>query len=205
MGLSATSGAIHRKLDFWYLCYDNEAFGNTGFQLSSSSPMGSETSTTPEGTLQRKKDLFEIWRAHRPPYAATVCSHEPVDLAEKVHRALEIDGPKLFLSLAVCPTGWGFEPSLEDEIARLAVETGVWPLKEAPREGKVRHTYIPSSRLPVEEYLKPQRRFRHLFHPERLEDDLRTIQENVDFYWETVAGDELAEPTGHTDPPPSRS
>ncbi len=110
----------------------------------------------------------------------------------------------MFLSLAVCPTGWGFEPSLEDEIARLAVETGVWPLKEA-REGKVRHTYIPSSRLPVEEYLKPQRRFRHLFHPERLEDDLRTIQENVDFYWETVAGDELAEPTGHTDPPPSRS
>ena len=105
MGLSATSGAIHRGLDFWYLCYDNEAYGHTGFQLSSGSPLGSWTATTRAGSQRTKKDIFEIWRAHCPPYVATVSSHEPVELAEKVDRALKLRGPKLFLSLAVCPTG----------------------------------------------------------------------------------------------------
>ncbi|MGE5190995.1 MAG: thiamine pyrophosphate-dependent enzyme [Deltaproteobacteria bacterium] len=185
MGLSSTSGAIHRGLDFWYLCYDNEAYGNTGFQLSSASPEASRTSTTTDVWRQRKKDIFEIWRAHHPPYVATVSAHEAVDLAEKVHRALAIRGPKLFLSLAVCPTGWGFEPELGDELAHLAVETGVWPLKEAVG-GKVRHTYIPNRFRPVAEYLEPQRRFRHLFHPQRNEAELAKIQAEVDAYWANV-------------------
>lgn len=188
MGLSSTSGAIHRHLDFWYLCYDNEAYGNTGFQMSPASPLGSRTSTSPGGTLQTKKDIFEIWRAQRPPYIATVSSHEPVDLAEKVHRAAEREGPRLFVALAVCPTGWGFDPELSDEIARLAVETGVWPLKEAI-DGEVRHTYIPEKLKPVEEYMRPQRRFRHLFLPERQEQMLQTIQRNVNEYWEQVRGE----------------
>ena len=136
MGLSATSAAIHRGLDFWYLCYDNEAYGNTGFQMSSSSPFASRTTTSPvgkeepEGTFQEKKDMFEIWRAQKPPYVATVASHEVVDLAEKVHRSLAIKGPKLFLALAVCPTGWGFDPRLGDELAHLAVKTGIWPSRK---------------------------------------------------------------------------
>ncbi len=191
MGLSSTSGAIYRGLDFWYLCYDNEAYGNTGFQTSPASPFGSETGTSPEGVLQRKKDIFEIWRAHRPPYVATISSHEPVDLGEKVHRAREIRGPKLFLALAVCPTGWGFEPSLSDKIAALAIETGVWPLKEA-RRGKVRHTLIPDRRKPVTEYLEPQRRFRHLFKPRRQAEALQRIQDNVDHYWERVIAEEVS-------------
>ena len=191
MGLSATSAAIHRGLDFWYLCYDNEAYGNTGFQMSSASPFASETSTSPvgpeepEGTFQEKKDIFEIWRAHKAPYVATVSSHEVVDLAEKVRRAMPIKGPKLFLALAVCPTGWGFDPRMADEIARLALQTGVWPLKEAVN-GEVRHTYIPNRFKPVEDYLRPQLRFRHLFEPKRDIKGLDHIQGRVDQYWENV-------------------
>lgn len=191
MGLSATSAAIHRGLDFWYLCYDNEAYGNTGFQMSSSSPFASRTTTSPvgkeepEGTFQEKKDLFEIWRAQKPPYVATVASHEVVDLAEKVHRSLAIKGPKLFLALAVCPTGWGFDPRLGDELAHLAVKTGIWPLKET-MGGVVRHTFIPKRFLPVEDYLRPQLRFRHLFEPKSHTEALQTIQQRVDHYWKQV-------------------
>jgi pyruvate ferredoxin oxidoreductase beta subunit len=132
-----------------------------------------------------KKDMFEIWRAHHPPYVATISSHEPVDLAEKVDRASKFRGPKLFLSLAVCPTGWGFDPQQSDAIAGLAIETGVWPLKEAVN-GIVRHTLIPDHFRPVEDYLKPQKRFRHLFKPERQTAVLRQIQHNVDAYWDRV-------------------
>lgn len=190
MGLTATSAAIHRGLDFWYLCYDNEAYGNTGFQLSSGSPEGSHTSTSLVEGLQRKKDIFEIWRAHHPAYIATVCPHESVDLAEKVRRSMSIKGPKLFLSLAVCPTGWGFEPELSDELAHLAVETGIWPLKEA-LGGKVRHTYMPNHFRPVSEYLEPQRRFRHLFQPQRNDTLLAEIQAGVDAYWNRVRQEEF--------------
>ncbi|HWB14630.1 MAG TPA: thiamine pyrophosphate-dependent enzyme [Pirellulales bacterium] len=186
MGLSATSAAIHRELDFWYLCYDNEAYGNTGFQTSAASPLGSQTGTSPAGVASRKKDIFEIWRAHQPAYVATISAHEPVDLAEKVRRALPLRGPKLFLGLAVCPTGWGFDPANGLEIARLAVETGIWPLKETVG-GEVRHTCIPTRFRPVVEYLEPQRRFRHLFHPHRCDDVLEQIQKTVDDYWRGVA------------------
>ena len=185
MGLSATSGAIHRGLNFWYLCYDNQAYGNTGFQMSAASPLGSRTATSPSGAVQRRKDIFELWRAQRPPYVATVSSHDAVDLAEKVERARGLDGPKLFLSLAVCPTGWGFDPELSDEIAKLAIETGVWPLKEAVN-GDVRHTYVPNRFRPVEEYLRPQHRFAHLFEPQWDEELLTRIQQNVDDYWTPV-------------------
>ena len=151
------------------------------------------TSTTTDQWRQQKKDIFEIWRAHHPAYVATVSAHEVVDLAEKVHRALSLRGPKLFLSLAVCPTGWGFEPELGDELAHLAVETGIWPLKEAVA-GKVRHTYIPNRFRPVSDYLEPQRRFRHLFQPHRNEAALARIQAEVDAYWANVRAQESSQP-----------
>lgn len=185
MGLSATSAAIQRGLDFWYLCYDNEAYGNTGFQTSASSPVGSRTATDVLGASREKKDIFEIWRAHRPPYVATICAHDPIDLAEKVHRAKQYRGPKLFLSLAVCPTGWGFNPEQGDELARLAIETGAWPLKEAVH-GVVRHTYVPDRFRPLREYLEPQRRFRHLFVPQERTEELAAMQQRVDDYWSGV-------------------
>lgn len=192
MGLTATSAAIHRGLDFWYLCYDNEAYGNTGFQQSSASPEGSHTSTSLIESQQRKKDIFDIWLAHHPAYVATVCAHESVDLAEKVRRSMSLTGPKLFLSLAVCPTGWGFEPELSDELAHLAVETGIWPLKEAVA-GKVRHTYMPNRFRPVSDYLEPQRRFRHLFQPRRDDKLLAQIQAEVNAYWDRVRREEFTE------------
>jgi pyruvate ferredoxin oxidoreductase beta subunit len=137
-----------------------------------------------------KTDLFEIWRAQKPPYVATITAHEAVDLAEKVHRSLALAGPRLFLALAVCPTGWGFDPELSEEIAHLAVETGVWPLKEAVH-GAVRHTYIPDRLRPVAEYLEPQRRFHHLFRPRRRDDLIGAIQAQVDAYWQQVRAAEL--------------
>jgi pyruvate ferredoxin oxidoreductase beta subunit len=192
IGLASLSGAIHRRLDFYYLCYDNEAYGNTGFQMSSSSPLGSQTATSlpdPETAgLQHKKDIFEIWRAHQPPYIATLATADPVDLADKVRRSMQFPGPRLFTSLAVCPTGWGYDPSLGYQIAKLAIDCGVWPLKEAI-DGKVRHTYIPERRRPVEEYLKIQRRFRHLFYPQRQESVLHRLQDQVDEYWRAVRVD----------------
>lgn len=188
MALSSTSGAIFRNLDFYYICYDNEAYGNTGVQLSSSTPYGARTTTSPcsvqhpAGASQEKKDIFEIWRAHRPPYIATVSPRHPLDLAEKFARAARYAGPKLFLALSACPTGWHYDPAQSPEVAKLAVESGLWPLKEAI-DGRVTHTYIPKRR-PVEEYLKLQGRFRHLFEPARREDAIRHIQDAVDAYWQ---------------------
>ncbi len=187
IGLQSTSGAIHRNLDFYYICYDNEAFGNTGFQMASSSPYGSRTGTTqpsdayPMATEQQKKDLFEIWRAHKPPYMATVSPAHPVDLSAKFKKASEYKGPKLFITLAPCPTGWGYGASRSNRIAKLAVECGIWPLKEAI-EGKLKHTYIPKFK-PVEEYLSLQGRYDHLFKPVRNDFTIKKIQKGIDRYW----------------------
>ena len=191
IGLSSTSAAIYRKLDFYYICYDNEAYGNTGVQLSSATPYGARTTTSPcsvqhpAGAAQEKKDIFEIWRAHRPPYVATVSPRYPLDLEEKFARAAKHAGPKLFLSFSACPTGWLFDPAQTPEVARLAVETGLWPLKEAIA-GVVTHTYLPK-RKPVEEYLRTQGRFRHLFEPTRQEEAIWHIQTSVDRYWQAVS------------------
>ena len=190
MGLSSTSGAMTRKLDFYYLCYDNEAYGNTGVQLSPATPYGARTATSPcavqhpSGTIQEKKDIFEIWRAHKPPYMATVSPRFPLDLAEKFTRAAEYRGPKMFLAFAACPTGWLFDPAQTPDVARLAGECGMWPLKEAVN-GEVVHTHIPERR-PVEEYLKLQGRFRHLFDPVVQQDAIAHIQQTVDSYWAQV-------------------
>jgi len=187
MGLSSTSGAIYRNLDFYYICYDNEAYGNTGFQKSGATPFGSKTGTTPpgrkmpEGSKLPKKDLFEIWNSHKPPYLATLSPAYPVDLFNKFKRAEEFHGPKLFISLAPCPPGWATDPSRSVMLARLAVETGIWALKESVN-GEVRHTVTPKFK-PVEEYLKEQGRFSHLFEPVRRDRDLKEIQEMVNEYW----------------------
>lgn len=185
MGLSATSGAIERGLDFLYVCYDNEGYGNTGQQFSGATPHAARTATSTGsfGYPGFKKDLFSIWAAHRPAYVATVIAAEPLDLARKVEKAKNLKGPRLILALAPCPTGWGYEPSESAEIGRLAVRTGIWPLKEYVG-GEVSHTKIPRPRLPVEDYLSKQGRFAHLFEPRRNEDVIKEIQGRVDRYWE---------------------
>jgi pyruvate ferredoxin oxidoreductase beta subunit len=191
MALSATSGAIFRGLDFWYFCYDNESYGNTGMQSSSATPFGARTRTapptarTPEGSEAGKKDLFEVWRAHRPAYLATVSPRYPVDLTNKVLKAKGRKGAKLFIAHAPCPTGWEYDPRFSGDAARLAVETGIFPLKEAV-DGLVEHTVRPKRPVPVEEYLRGQGRFRHLFEPIRNDAAIRRIQAEVDAYWARV-------------------
>jgi pyruvate ferredoxin oxidoreductase beta subunit len=187
IGLSATSAAIDRNLDFLYICYDNEGYGNTGQQTSAATPYGAKTATSkgPRGYQGRKKDLFAIWAAHCPAYVATVAGAEPLDLARKIGRAMEISGPRLIIALAPCPTGWDFDPRETVAVGKLAIKSGVWPLKEYVN-GKVVHTLIPRQRAPVEEYLKMQGRFAHLFEPGRNEEILREIQKRVDDYWEGI-------------------
>jgi pyruvate ferredoxin oxidoreductase beta subunit len=187
MGLSATSGAIERGLDFIYICYDNEGYGNTGQQFSGATPHAALTSTSmgPRGYPGYKKDLFAIWAAHRPSYVATVIGAEPLDLARKIEKAKSLQGPRLILALAPCPTGWDFDPKGSADIGKLAVKTGVWPLKEYV-DGRVVHTKVPHPRVPVEEYLKLQGRFAHLFSPQRNETLLADLQRSVDRYWAGV-------------------
>lgn len=188
MGLSSTSAAIERGLDFLYFCYDNEGYGNTGQQASAATPYGARTATTSAatgGNARRKKDLFAIWAAHGPAYVATVIGSEPLDLARKIEKAQGLGGPRLILALAPCPTGWGFDAAETAEIGRLAVRTGIWPLKEYV-DGKVMHTKIPQPRLPVVEYLEKQARFAHLFRPGG-EAVLTEIQAQVDGYWGMVS------------------
>ncbi len=195
IGLQSTLAAIHRGLDFYYLCYDNESYGNTGFQTSPSTPYGARTSTepvtalAPHGSLHEKRDLFEIWRVLKPPYVATVSAAYPLDLSEKVYRASKHHGPKLFIAHSPCPPGWEVDPEWSVEIARLAVQTGIWPLKEAIY-GAVAHTQVPHKFEPVENYLKGQGRFRHLFEPKRDDEAIAHIQATVDNYWRQVLPNE---------------
>ena len=186
MGLSAASAAMDRGLDFYYICYDNEGYGNTGHQESAATPHGARTAAGMHGSGYTgiKKDIFAIWTAHRPVYAATVTAAEPVDLARKVEKSMNLRGPKMFLTLAPCPTNWHFEPCETVSIAKLAVKTGIWPLKEYT-EGRVTHTKI-AERIPVEEYLKTQGRYAHLFRPQRNEKVIAEIQGAVDSYWQNT-------------------
>lgn len=184
MGMSATSGAMDRDLDFLYICYDNEGYGNTGQQYSSATPHAARTSTS--GNYPGyKKDLFGIWAAHNPAYVATVIGSEPLDLAHKIEKVRDMQGPRMIIALSPCPTGWDYDPKDSVEIGRLAVKTGVWPLKEYI-DGQVVHTRIPRERSPVEEYLKLQGRFSHLFKPEKKSSLIAQIQARVDGYWDKV-------------------
>jgi pyruvate ferredoxin oxidoreductase beta subunit len=189
MGLSATSGAIERDLDFIYICYDNEGYGNTGQQFSGATPHAARTATSkgPLGFSGYKKDLFSIWAAHKPAYVATVIGAEPLDLARKIETARQLKGPRLIIALAPCPPGWDFDPRETADIGKLAVATGVWPLKEY-LDGTVVHTRVPHPRQPVEDYLRTQGRFAHLFEPQRNTALLQELQDRVDRYWEAVAG-----------------
>jgi pyruvate ferredoxin oxidoreductase beta subunit len=187
MGLSSTSAAIERDLDFLYICYDNEGYGNTGQQFSGATPHAARTATSkgPLGFAGYKKDLFAIWAAHKPAYVATVIGSEPLDLVRKIEKARQLKGPRLIIALAPCPPGWDFDPRESADIGKLAVTTGVWPLKEYS-DGKVVHTKIPRQRQPVAAYLEKQGRFAHLFKPQRNEQLLQELQNSVDSYWAEI-------------------
>lgn len=166
IGLQALSGAIDQGQNFVYICYDNEAYMNTGIQRSGLTPIGASTTTTPVGSasfgeLRQKKNLFEIMIAHRIPYAATANISYPNDLAAKLKKAAEINGPAFLHIFAPCPTGWGFESGKTVEIGRMAVECGLWYLAEYEK-GTVTINKVAKNPKPVKDYLMAQRRFRHL-------------------------------------------
>lgn len=184
IGLGSLSGMLERGDDVTYICYDNEAYMNTGVQRSSATPLGASTMTTPPGSQgwgkqQLKKDLPAICLAHGIPYVATASIAYPQDLKRKVKEAISIKGPKYLEVHSPCPVGWGFEASQTIEIGRLAVQTGFVPMYEqhAGEAPKVRK--IPR-RLPVAEYLRPQKRFRHLFAEGGDQDHLAAIQAVAD-------------------------
>ncbi|MDT8358513.1 MAG: thiamine pyrophosphate-dependent enzyme [Methanomicrobiaceae archaeon] len=163
IGIQALSGALERGTDFLYICYDNEAYSNTGMQRSGGTPLGARTTTTPEGKTEVKKDLDAIVLAHSPPYMATACSAYPMDLFKKVQKALSMKGPKFIHILAPCPPGWRFPSDMTVEMGKLAVRTGMWVLYE--RENGVLSLSGPSKTalkkpLPLREYLSRQGRFK---------------------------------------------
>ena len=183
IGLQALSGAMERGHDFVYVCFDNEAYMNTGIQRSSSTPFGASTTTSPAGSVipgqtTWKKNMPEIAAAHNIPYVATACSSYPFDLMEKVKKAAATRGPAYVHILSVCPTGWRLPPELAIHAGRLAVETGMFPLYEV-EQGRYHLTVDFTELRPIEEYLKIQGRFRHLT-PEMIEDIQQRVQEEYE-------------------------
>jgi pyruvate ferredoxin oxidoreductase beta subunit len=178
IGLQALSGALERGHNFTYICFDNEAYMNTGIQRSSSTPYGAATTTSPAGKVSIgqvswKKNMPAIAAAHNIPYVATACPSYPFDLMAKVEKAAATPGPAYVHILSVCPTGWRCPTDLSVRLGRLAVETGVFPLYEV-EDGQYKLNFDFPELKPVTAYMKLQGRFRHLS-----EDILAKIQERV--------------------------
>ena len=190
IGFQSLSGAMERGHDMVYVCYDNEAYMNTGIQRSSSTPHFADTTTTPAGTvipgkLQQKKDLTRIMVAHNVPYVAqTTFIGNFKDISEKAHKAIYTPGPAFLNVMAPCPRGWRYPSEKLMEVTKAAVETCVWPLYEVI-EGKYILNYKPKNKLPVDEYLKMQGRFAHMFKPGN-EWMIEQVQKEVDRNWEEL-------------------
>jgi pyruvate ferredoxin oxidoreductase beta subunit len=186
IGLQALSGALERGHRFIFVCYDNEAYMNTGVQRSGATPLGANTTTSPSGTAalgkaQQRKDMTAIAVAHHVPYVAQAASSHWYDLSRKVVSAARADGPAFLNVLTDCPIGWGHEPRLSPHVVDAAVDSCYWPLYEVV-DGGYRITYVPETIVPVEEWLRPQKRFAHLLKPGARQ-LLAEIQEQVDHDW----------------------
>jgi pyruvate ferredoxin oxidoreductase beta subunit len=189
IGLQALSGALERGHKMMYVCYDNEAYMNTGIQRSSATPLGAETTTTPRGShsagkTQWRKDLAAIVTAHGIPYAAQASPHRWKDLMTKARKGAAADGPAFLSVLAPCNRGWRFQPDDALKSAELAVETRFWPLFEV-ENGRWTLNYNPKQRVPVTDWLMTEGRFAHLFKDER-EEVLAAFQREVDERWERL-------------------
>jgi len=189
IGLQALSGAMERGHDMVYVCYDNGAYMNTGIQRSSATPKGawattSEVGAAQAGKRQIRKDLTAIIAAHGVPYAAQASVSHWKDLTTKAEKAFNTPGPAFLNVFAPCPRGWRIPSSMTVEIAKLAVQTGFWPVYEV-EDGVWRQTVKVNNKKPIEEFLKPQGRFKHLFAPGN-EALLAEIQADVDRAYEGV-------------------
>ena len=190
IGLQSLSGAMERGHDMVYVCYDNGAYMNTGIQRSSATPQYADTTTTPSGKCsngkpQIRKDLAGIMAAHNIPYVAqTTFISNLKDLYVKSEKAIYTKGPAFLNILAPCPRGWRYDTPDLPEICKLAVETCYWPLFEVI-EGKWIVNYRPKNKLPLEDFLVKQGRFKHLFKPEN-QHLIAAFQEEVDRRWEEL-------------------
>jgi pyruvate ferredoxin oxidoreductase beta subunit len=185
IGFQALSGAMERGHDFLYLMFDNEAYMNTGIQRSSATPFGASTTTSPAGKKSIgqkswKKNMPAIAAAHDIPYVATACPSYPFDMMAKVKKGLEINGPAFISVFSVCPTGWRSATDLTVRLGRLAVQTGVFPLYEV-ENGKYKLSLDTSPLRPLQDYFKPQGRFRHLS-----EGTVKQIQDRVTSEYEKL-------------------
>ncbi|MBN3039405.1 MAG: pyruvate ferredoxin oxidoreductase [Candidatus Omnitrophica bacterium] len=186
IGLQALSGALERGHNFVYVCYDNEAYMNTGIQRSGATPYGASTTTAPAGKVipgkvQFRKDLTAIVAAHKIPYVAQADVSHWNDLVTKAQKAFSVEGPAFLNVLSMCHRGWRFQQEDTIKISKLAVETGFWPLIEV-ENGNWRFTFKPKERKPVEEFLKTQGRFSHLFKEENKQ-IIADIQKEIDNNW----------------------
>ncbi|MBP5745258.1 MAG: pyruvate ferredoxin oxidoreductase, partial [Lachnospiraceae bacterium] len=190
IGFQSLSGAMERGHDMVYVCYDNGAYMNTGIQRSSATPMFADTTTTPvgkqsNGKMQNRKDLASIIADHDVAYVAqTTLTQDFKDLYVKSERAIYTEGAAFLNVLAPCPRGWRYETSDVMKICKLAIETCYWPLFEVDH-GKWTLSYEPKKKLPIEDFLREQGRFKHLFKPGN-EDLLEQFQAEVDRRWEDL-------------------
>lgn len=193
IGLQAFSGLWERGHNVLTICYDNEAYMNTGIQRSGTTPLGSNTTTSPVGKVSYgnitwKKNLIDIALAHRCSYVATASVHLPIDLQNKVKKALKTKGAKFIYVLSPCPLGWGYEPNLSIKIAELSVETGLWPLVEY-ENGVLTKVRKIKQLVPIEEYLKLQKRTQHLL----LEENKQILEMWKDFVKKNIEKYQLLE------------
>jgi len=190
IGLQALSGAMERRHRILYVCYNNEAYMNTGIQRSGATPFGANTTTAPvgkvipEGKNKPRKDLTAIMVAHNLAYVAQTAIGFWNDLMTKIQKALNTDGPTFINVLQPCQLGWGYNPELTTELGRLAAETCIWPIYEVVN-GLYKINYRPKEKKPVAEWFKPQARFRHLLRPEN-QKMLDEIQQDIDKNWEKL-------------------
>ncbi|MBW1711494.1 MAG: pyruvate synthase subunit beta [Deltaproteobacteria bacterium] len=195
IGIQSLSGAAERNDDILYVCYDNEAYMNTGIQRSSATPVGAWTTTTPAGSIKEepKKDIEEIMLAHHIPYMATTSVAYPDDMYMKFKKVRHITGTKFIHLLSPCPPGWRIDPSKSVQITRMATQAKVFPLYEVRRwrfskkRGRLEENWkytiniYPDRELPVKEYMKAQGRFQQM-----TEDMVNDVQERVDRKWDEL-------------------
>ena len=190
IGLQSLSGAMERGHDMVYICYDNGAYMNTGIQRSSATPKFADTTTSPAGTvipgkMQKRKDLSKIIEGHSIPYVCQTLGYTNFkDLYEKSEKAIYTEGACFMNVLAPCPRGWGYPPEALMEINKLAVETCYWPLYEIIN-GRYVINYKPRKKLPISDFLKPQKRFAHMFKPGN-EWMIEEFQKEVDSKWQEL-------------------
>lgn len=189
IGLQALSGALERGHDMLYVCYDNEGYMNTGNQRSGATPHGANTTTQPAGKAsygktQQRKDIMGIVAAHNIPYAAQASMANLPDLMMKARKAFNTKGPTFLNVLCPCITNWKYAPQDVVKVSKLALETRFWPIYEI-ENGKYKLNYEPEQKIPIEDFLKLQKRFAHLFQPQN-KHAIKELQDNIDSEWEKL-------------------